>query len=94
MDPESVVTNTLNEKENHPLISYHLYLFHFQTYLVDFYAHDPLSANAASEHVGFCYVLQNNLTQNQGAATVPITSPRHQAIGQLRGMNIIEPAFD
>jgi len=54
------------------------------TYLVDFYAHDPLSLNAASEHVGFCYVLQNNLTQNQGAATVPITSPRHQAIGQLR----------
>ena len=29
-------------------------------------------------------MLQNNLTQSEGMATIPITSPRHQVIGQLR----------
>ncbi|XP_046443708.1 glycerophosphocholine phosphodiesterase GPCPD1-like [Daphnia pulex] len=53
------------------------------TFLVDFYAHNS-SGLDSSEHIGFCYVLQNNMTQSEGSATVPITSPKHLAIGQLK----------
>ncbi|KZS21732.1 Glycerophosphocholine phosphodiesterase GPCPD1 [Daphnia magna] len=53
------------------------------TFLVDFYAHN-LSIGDSPEHIGFCYILQNNMTQSDGSATVPITSPKHLAIGQLK----------
>jgi hypothetical protein len=56
----------------------------WQTFLVDFYAHNSSGVDS-SEHIGFCYVLQNNMTQSEGSATVPITSPKHLAIGQLKG---------
>lgn len=56
-----------------------------QTFLVDFYAHNSSQNGDPPEHMGFCYVLQNNMTQSQGAATVPITSPKHLPIGQLKG---------
>lgn len=56
-----------------------------QTFLVDFYAHN-LSIGDSPEHIGFCYILQNNMTQSDGSATVPITSPKHLAIGQLKGI--------
>ena len=51
---------------------------------MDLYACDPVNVDVP-EHVGFCYVLQNNLLQSEGTATVPITSPKHQVIGQLKG---------
>lgn len=51
---------------------------------MDFYANNT-SGEDPPEHIGFCYVLQNNMTQSEGNATVPITSPKHLAIGQLKG---------
>ena len=54
-----------------------------QTFLVDLYAADSNKSDVP-DHVGFCYMLQNNLTQSEEMATIPITSPRHQVIGQLR----------
>ena len=50
---------------------------------MDFYAAD--SSTDIPEHVGFCYILQNNLLQSAGMATVPITNSKHLAIGQLKG---------
>lgn len=37
------------------------------------------------DHVGFCYILQNNLVQGAGMATIPITNSKHLPIGQLKG---------
>jgi len=64
------------------------------TFLVDLYAADSNKSDVP-DHVGFCYMLQNNLTQSEGMATIPITSPRHQVIGQLRvEYLIVKPISD
>jgi len=79
----------LQEQYGKPLLPGDFLLFQIQvvnpetiTFLVDFYAAD--SSTDIPEHVGFCYILQNNLLQSAGMATVPITNSKHLAIGQLK----------
>jgi len=80
----------LQEQFGRPLESGDFLVFQVQvlepetmTFLVDFYAHTD-NPNDVPDHIGFCYILQNNLIQNAGMATVPITNSKHLAIGQLK----------
>jgi len=52
------------------------------TFLVDFYTMN--NSTDIPDHVGFCYILQNNLVQGAGMATIPITNSKHLPIGQLK----------
>lgn len=63
---------------------FQMHVLHLESvaFLVDFYAEQP--SKEFPEHIGFCYMVQNHFQQTEGTATVPITSPKHQVIGQLQ----------
>lgn len=61
---------------------------HFQGYLFDIYVHKEYSEDPPC-HVGFTYILPNNMKYSNGVIVCPITSVRHQPLGELKSKEIL-----
>lgn len=61
---------------------------YFQGFLFDIYLHKECS-DEPPYHVGFSYVLPNNMKYSNGVVITPITSVRHKPIGELKSKNIL-----